>query len=94
VSTIAIVVAAVWNGLLLAVLAAVIGWRRQVFRWVTGLDRPTCNQWDTSDDEAWSAFLAEHPELSSGDCGEDSLLAADRQAGLRRRVFRGRGPRS
>ena len=92
-STITIVVAAVWNVLLLAVLAAVIGWRTQVLRWVTGLDRQARNQSDTSDDEAWSAFLAEHPELSPGGCGEDSSPPADRQAVLRRRAFRERGPR-
>jgi hypothetical protein len=91
-STITIVVAAVWNALLLAVLAAVIGWRTQVLRWVTGLDRQTRNRWDTSDDEAWSAFLAEHPELLPGG-GEDSLPAADRSAALRRRSSGGRGPR-
>jgi hypothetical protein len=91
-STVTIVVVAVWNALLLAALAAVVVRRKQVFRWVTGLDRQSRNRWDTSD-EGWSAFLAEHPELLPGDGGEDSLPAADRSAALRGRSSRGRGPR-
>jgi len=92
-STVTIVVAAVWNALLLAAFAAVVTRRKQVLRWVTGLDRRSRNRGDESDDEPWRAFLAEHPELLPGDGEEGSPPAADRSAALRRRSFRGREPR-
>jgi hypothetical protein len=92
-STISIVVVAVWNALLLAALAAVVGRRKRVFRWVTGLDRQSWNRWDRSDHEAWSVFLAEHPELLPGG-GEDSLAAADRSAALSASLLSRRGTSS
>jgi hypothetical protein len=63
-STTVIVAIGIWNGLLLAALVAVIVWRAQVLEWITGIDRRNRNQWDSgSADDAWTAFLAEHPEL-------------------------------
>ena len=65
-STTVIVVIGIWNGLLLAGLVAVIVWRRQVLKWITGIDHWNRNEWDSRDgngDDAWTAFLEEHPEL-------------------------------
>jgi hypothetical protein len=93
VSVVTIVVAVVWNALLLVALAAVVSRRRQVLRWVTGLDREPRNRGDMGDDGAWSAFLAEHPELFSGDGGEHAPRAADRSAEYRHRSSRGWEPR-
>lgn len=70
-NTITIVVVAVWNGLLFVALAAVIVLRKQVLPWITGLDRYTRNPWETGENETWAAFLAEHPELSTGRFRED-----------------------
>ena len=66
-STITIVVVAIWNGLLLTALAAVITCRKRLLQWVTGLDRLIRNQWDAGNDDLWGAFLSDHPELAPGD---------------------------
>jgi hypothetical protein len=65
-STAVIVAIAIWNGLLLAGLVAVICWRRQLPSWVTSLDGwrpPPQPQHFEEGDARWAAFLAEHPEL-------------------------------
>ncbi len=63
-STTVIVFVAIWNGLLLAGLLAVILWRKQLPRWITGLDGRNRNHWESVQErDAWTAFLAEHPEL-------------------------------
>jgi hypothetical protein len=59
-----IVVVGIWNGLLLGALGAVIVWRERLLEWVTGADLDGRYEWDASGDDQWSAFLAEHPELS------------------------------
>jgi hypothetical protein len=39
--------------------------RRKVFEWITGADHENLDQRDagSSDEDAWQAFLAAHPEL-------------------------------
>ena len=59
-----IVVVGIWNGLLLGALGAVIVWRERLLGWVTGADLDGRFERDASGDDQWSAFLAEHPELS------------------------------
>jgi len=59
-----IVVVGIWNGLLLGALGAVIVWRERLLEWVTGADLDGRYERDGSGDDQWSAFLAEHPELS------------------------------
>jgi hypothetical protein len=59
-----IVVVGIWNGLLLGALGAVIVWRERLLEWVTGVDLDGRYEWGASSDDQWSAFLAEHPELS------------------------------
>jgi len=59
-----IVVVGIWNGLLLGALGAVIVWRERLLEWVTGADLDGRYEQDASGDDQWSAFLAEHPELS------------------------------
>jgi hypothetical protein len=60
-----IVVVAIWNGLLFGALGAVIVWRERLLEWVTGADLDRGYERDAGGgDEQWSAFLAEHPELS------------------------------
>jgi hypothetical protein len=63
--TTVIVVIGIWNGLLLAGLLIVIIRRKQVLEWITGIDHWNRNQWETGGggDDAWTAFLAAHPEL-------------------------------
>ena len=93
--TTTIVALAIWNVLLLSALVAVVTWRKRLLRWITGADgyRRRRDQSDASDDDAWSAFLAEHPELGSGGFGDDSRPAADRAVDLPGRLFRGRESR-
>ncbi len=65
-STTVIVVIGIWNGLLFAGLVAVIVWREQVLEWITGIDDRNREERDSGDrngDDAWAAFLEEHPEL-------------------------------
>ena len=62
-STVTIVVVAIWNALLLTALAAAIRWRKRMLEWITGLDGLNRNVWETAGDDRWAAFLAEHPEL-------------------------------
>jgi hypothetical protein len=62
-STVTIVVIAIWNALLLATLAAAIYWRQQLLQWITQLDRASRNLCELGRDDRWAAFLAEHPEL-------------------------------
>lgn len=64
-STTVIVAIGIWNGLLLAGLIAVIACRNHVPEWITGIDGWDRNQWASGDGvgDAWTAFLAEHPEL-------------------------------
>jgi hypothetical protein len=64
--TTTIIVLAIWNGLLLFGLVAVIIWRKRLMIWITGADYDRRESWDASDDATWDAFLAEHPELRSG----------------------------
>ena len=63
-STVTIVVVGIWNALLLTALAAAIHWRKHVLRWITQLDGQNRDLLETGGDERWTAFLAEHPELS------------------------------
>jgi hypothetical protein len=63
--TTTIVVLAIWNGLLLATLVAVVTWRNRLTRWVTVADDDRRERWDASDDATWEGFVAEHPELRS-----------------------------
>jgi hypothetical protein len=66
-STVTIVVVAVWNLLMLALLAvAIVRWR-WVLGWITGLDHEVRGRWDLAEDDVWEAFLADHPELSRDD---------------------------
>jgi len=63
-STVTIVVVAVWNTLLLcALVAGVVRWKR-VLQWIIGLDHEVRSRWDLGNDDVWGAFLADHPELS------------------------------
>ena len=62
-STVTMVVVAIWNALLLTALAAAIHWRKRMLEWITQLDGLNRNVWETGEDGRWAAFLAEHPEL-------------------------------
>jgi hypothetical protein len=76
-----IVAIAIWDGLLVAGLAVVIRWRRQLPAWVTGLDGWRPPQPDA--DDPWTAFLAEHPELRELEttiAATRSPVAGDRRA--------------
>ena len=56
------IVVGVWNALILGGGAAAFIRRKQLLEWITGGDdrrRPEVY----SGDDAWDAFLAEHPEL-------------------------------
>jgi len=64
--TTTIIVLAIWNGLLLFALVAVVTSRHRLMRWITGADYNRRERGDVSDDAIWDAFLAEHPELRSG----------------------------
>jgi hypothetical protein len=65
ISTTVIVAIGIWNGLLVAALVALIRWRNQVLTFITGSDHWNGNHRDSggSNDDAWAAFLAAHPEL-------------------------------
>jgi len=62
-STLTIVVVGIWNGLLLAALAALVIRRKEVLQWITQSDGEDRNEWERSGADGWAAFLAEHPEL-------------------------------
>jgi hypothetical protein len=62
-STVTIVVVAIWNALLLTTLAAGIHWRKRMLQWITQIDGKNRNLWETGVDDWWAAFLAEYPEL-------------------------------
>ena len=62
-STFTIVVVGIWNGLLLAALAALVIRRKEVLQWITQSDGEDRNEWERSGADGWAAFLAEHPEL-------------------------------
>ena len=62
-STVTIVVVGIWNGLLLAALAALVIRWKQVLQWITQSDGEGRNEWERSGTDGWAAFLAEHPEL-------------------------------
>jgi hypothetical protein len=62
-STVTIVVVGIWNGLLLAALAALVTRWKQVLQWITQSDGENQNEWERSGADGWVAFLAEHPEL-------------------------------
>ncbi|MDP9295010.1 MAG: hypothetical protein M3O90_11410, partial [Actinomycetota bacterium] len=62
-STVTIVVVGIWNGLLLAALAALVIRWKQVLQWITQSDGEDRNEWERSGADGWAAFLAEHPEL-------------------------------
>lgn len=62
-STVTIVVVGILNGLLLILVALVLKHRKRILPWITELDRVDRDGWDRADDDKWSAFLADHPEL-------------------------------
>ena len=62
-STVTIVVIGIWNVILLAALAALVIWWKQVLQWITASDGVGRNEWERTGDDNWTAFLAEHPEL-------------------------------
>jgi hypothetical protein len=62
-STVTIVVVGIWDGLLLAALAALVIRWRQVLQWITQSDGEDRNEWERSGADSGAAFLAEHPEL-------------------------------
>jgi len=63
-STVAIVVVAVWNTLLLfALVVGVVRWR-PVLQWIRALDHEVPSRWELGNNDVWAAFLADHPELS------------------------------
>jgi hypothetical protein len=63
-STVTIVVVGIWNGLLLISLALVLKHWKRILPWITGLDRVDRDEWDRGDEDKWTAFLTDHPELS------------------------------
>src|SRR5438132_14223634 len=63
ISTVTIVALVIWNGLLLAVLIALVIRWKQVLHWITQSDGEDRNEWERSAADGCSAFLAEHPEL-------------------------------
>ena len=63
-STVTIVVLAIWNGLLLILVTLVLKHRKRILPWLTELDRVDRNGWNRADDDKWTAFLTDHPELS------------------------------
>ena len=66
-STITIVVVAVWNTLLFSALIVIAVYRKRVYEWIIGADHEIRNRWDLGDNDVWDAFLADHPELSRDD---------------------------
>lgn len=62
-NAVTILAVAIWNGLLLGALAALIHWRERLVAWITGADLGARDEPGASGDHRWSAFLAEHPEL-------------------------------
>ena len=60
-STVTIVFVAIWNALLVVGFTLVLVFRKKEMRWVTGADEDRGNRTDV--DDAWTAFLADHPEL-------------------------------
>jgi hypothetical protein len=62
-NTVTIVVVGIWNAVLLGLLAFVVRYRKRIVPWITELDRVDRDRWDRGDDDKWSAFLADHPEL-------------------------------
>jgi hypothetical protein len=63
-STVTIVVVGIWNGLLLILVALVLKHRKRILPWITELDRVDRDGRDRADDDKWTAFLTDHPELS------------------------------
>ena len=62
-STVTIVVVGIWNGLLLILVALVLKHRNRILPWIDELDRIDRDGWDRADDDKWTAFLTDHPEL-------------------------------
>jgi hypothetical protein len=62
-STVTIVVVGIWNGLLLAALAALVIRWKEVLPWITQSDGKDRNEREPEGADGWAAFLAEHPEL-------------------------------
>jgi hypothetical protein len=62
-STVTVVVMGIWNGFLLLVLGILLKHRKRILPWITELDRIDRDGWDRGDDDKWTAFLADHPEL-------------------------------
>ncbi len=60
-NTVTIVFVAIWNALLIVAFTLVLVFRKKVMRWITGADEDRGDWSDT--DDAWTAFLADHPEL-------------------------------
>jgi hypothetical protein len=63
-NTVTIVVLAIWNGLLLILVTLVLKHRKRILPWITELDRVDRDRWNRADDDKWTAFLTDHPELS------------------------------
>ena len=62
-STMTLVVVGIWNGLLLILGALVLKHRKRILAWITELDRVDRDGWDRADDDTWTAFLTDRPEL-------------------------------
>jgi len=62
-STMTLVVVGIWNGLLLILGALVLKHRKRILDWITELDRVDRDGWHRADDDTWTAFLYDHPEL-------------------------------
>ena len=60
-STVTLVVVGIWNGLLLILGALVLKHRKRILPWITELDR--IDRDGRADDDTWTAFLTDHPEL-------------------------------
>jgi hypothetical protein len=63
-NTVTIVAVGIWNAILLAGLGAVIHWRTRVLQWITQLDDQHRDVGERIGHDRWTAFLAEHPELT------------------------------
>jgi hypothetical protein len=49
--------------LLLVLLGVLLKHRKRILPWITELDRVDRDAWDRDDDDKWTSFLADHPEL-------------------------------
>ena len=73
-STVTIVVLVIWNSLLVVAFALAVVFRKQLLRWLS-----SPGGYGTGDGDAeWLAFLAEHPELGSGQADAASNASPSR----------------